>query len=48
MGFLYKMEDKMKLKYRDDGTFRIMHFTDTHIGNMAFHEDDYKTFNFFT
>lgn len=38
----------MKLKYRDYRTFRIMQFTDTHIGNMAFHEDDYKTFNFFT
>lgn len=34
----------MELRYRPDGTFRIIQFTDTHIGNMPFHQDDYKTF----
>lgn len=34
----------MELRYRADGSFRIIQFTDTHIGNMPFHEDDYKTF----
>ncbi len=34
----------MKLKYREDGTFRIIQFTDTHVGNMPFHEDDERTF----
>lgn len=34
----------MELRYRPDGTFRIMQFTDTHIGNMPFHEDDHRTF----
>jgi predicted phosphodiesterase len=35
----------MVLKYRTDGTFKILQFTDTHIGNMPFHEDDHKTFD---
>lgn len=34
-----------KLTYKDDNTFRIMQMTDTHIGNMPFHEDDHKTFD---
>ncbi|MGX7107948.1 metallophosphoesterase family protein [Facklamia miroungae] len=34
----------MQLKYRPDGTFRIIQFTDTHIGNMPFHEEDERTF----
>ncbi|MGY4105282.1 metallophosphoesterase family protein [Ignavigranum ruoffiae] len=34
----------MELRYRPDGSFRIIQFTDTHIGNMPFHEDDHKTF----
>ena len=34
----------MKLRYREDGTFRIIQFTDTHVGNMPFHQDDHKTF----
>lgn len=34
----------MKLRYRPDGTFKIIQFTDTHVGNMPFHEDDHKTF----
>lgn len=43
-------DDKMsnsqtvELKYNEDGIFRIVQFTDTHVGNMPFHEDDYKTF----
>lgn len=35
----------MELRYRQDGTFRIIQFTDTHVGNMPFHEDDYRTFD---
>ncbi|WP_124059117.1 metallophosphoesterase family protein [Vaginisenegalia massiliensis] len=34
----------MTLRYRADGTFKIIQFTDTHIGNMPFHEDDHRTF----
>lgn len=34
----------MNLRYREDGTFTILQFTDTHIGNMPFHEDDHRTF----
>lgn len=34
----------MDLKFNADGRFRIIQFTDTHIGNMPFHEDDYRTF----
>lgn len=34
----------MKLKYREDGTFRIVQLTDLHIGSLPHHEDDYKTF----
>jgi 3',5'-cyclic AMP phosphodiesterase CpdA len=34
----------MKLRYRDDGTFKIMQFTDTHIGNRPYNEADKKTF----
>lgn len=34
----------MELRFRPDGTFRIIQFTDTHIGNMPFHEDDFRTF----
>lgn len=35
----------MKLKYDSNGKFKIMQITDTHIGNMPFHEDDHKTFH---
>lgn len=34
----------MTLTYNQDSTFKIMQITDTHIGNMPFHEDDHKTF----
>ena len=34
----------MKLIYRENGTFRIIQFTDTHVGNMPFHEDDERSF----
>lgn len=34
----------MQLRFRNDGTFTIIQFTDTHIGNMPFHEDDHRTF----
>lgn len=40
-----KINEEMQLKYNEDGVFRIVQFTDTHIGNMPFHEDDYKTFD---
>jgi len=35
----------MKLKYREDGTFKIVQLTDLHIGSLPHHEDDYKTFD---
>lgn len=35
---------KLDLKYNENGIFRIVQFTDTHVGNMPFHEDDQKTF----
>ncbi|MBO3445471.1 metallophosphoesterase family protein [Clostridium sp. CCUG 7971] len=35
----------MKLKYRNDNTFRIIQMTDLHIGSLPHHEDDYKTFH---
>lgn len=38
----------MQLRYREDGTFTIIQFTDTHIGNMPFHEDDHRTFQLIT
>lgn len=34
----------MKLQYREDGTFRIMQFTDTHIGNKPYNKQDQETF----
>ncbi|MBG9979610.1 metallophosphoesterase [Facklamia lactis] len=34
----------MQLRYREDGSFKIIQFTDTHIGNMPFHDDDHQTF----
>lgn len=34
----------MKLKYRKDGTFKIVQLTDLHIGSKPHHEDDEKTF----
>lgn len=34
----------MKLRYLPSGRFRILQFTDTHIGNIPHHEDDFKTF----
>lgn len=39
-----KRSEETQLKYNEDGLFRIVQFTDTHIGNMPFHKDDYKTF----
>ncbi|MFZ0447287.1 MAG: metallophosphoesterase family protein [Bacillus sp. (in: firmicutes)] len=35
----------MKLKYAQDGTFKIVQLTDLHIGSLPHHEDDYKTFD---
>ncbi|WP_036187196.1 metallophosphoesterase family protein [Ureibacillus manganicus] len=35
----------MKLKLREDGTFKIVQLTDLHIGSLPHHEDDYKTFD---
>lgn len=32
------------LSYNEDGIFRIVQFTDTHVGNMPFDEEDHKTF----
>lgn len=32
------------LTYNEDGIFRIVQFTDTHVGNMPFDEEDHKTF----
>lgn len=35
----------MVLKYNEEGKFRIIQFTDTHLGNMPFDPSDHKTFN---
>lgn len=35
----------MRLRYREDGTFRIVQLTDLHIGSKPYAEDDYKTFD---
>lgn len=34
----------MKLRLREDGTFRIIQFTDTHIGNRPYNAEDLETF----
>lgn len=34
----------MKLRLREDGTFRIIQFTDTHIGNRPYNTEDLETF----
>lgn len=34
----------MKLNYREDGTFKIIQFTDTHFGERPYNEEDEKTF----
>lgn len=34
----------MELRYREDGTFRIMQLTDTHIGNRPYNTEDQATF----
>lgn len=34
----------MVLTYREDGTFRIIQFTDTHLGNLPYNKEDLKTF----
>lgn len=34
----------MTLRYREDGTFRIVQFTDTHLGNHPYNEEDLETF----
>lgn len=39
------MGDNMTLRYREDGTFRIVQFTDTHLGNRPYNEEDLKTFH---
>lgn len=36
----------MKLKYNDDGVFRIVQFTDTHLGNRPYNKQDKMTFSF--
>lgn len=35
----------MKLKYTAGKKFKIAQFTDTHIGNLPYNEDDFRTFN---
>lgn len=35
----------MKLKYRENNSFKIIQMTDLHIGSFPHAEDDYKTFN---
>lgn len=34
----------MRLRYREDNTFKIVQLTDLHIGSKPYAEDDYKTF----
>lgn len=38
-------KQSIELKYNENGVFRIVQMTDTHIGNMPFNEEDYKTFD---
>ncbi|MGP6140347.1 metallophosphoesterase family protein [Jeotgalibaca sp. A127] len=35
----------MELRLREDGTFRIVQFTDTHIGNRPYNAEDLETFS---